>query len=129
MAVIAWVEDDHEKIGALVKLLEKEHKIFRYRSHEEVDDKIEELLQADVLILDIILPPTDDTPYGGLDVLKTLRERGYQKPIVICSHVKNPTVYQEVGKYGVREEYILRKPVRPSILYDVVTDILADSGF
>lgn len=124
MAVIAWVEDDHEKIGALVKLLEREHEIRRYSSWKEVDEKIEEILQTDALILDIILPPIDDGPYRGVDVLTKLRQQGYQKPVIICSHVKNQNVYENLIKLGVQDGNILRKPVRPSKLYEVVTQAL-----
>ena len=124
MAIIAWVEDDYEKIGALVKLLEREHEIRRYGSWREVEEKLEEILQTDALILDIILPPIENGPYRGIDVLTNLREHDYQKPVIICSHVKNPNVYKDLSKLGVQKENILRKPVRPSRLYEVVTQAL-----
>jgi CheY-like chemotaxis protein len=127
MARIAWIEDDHEKIHSLVRLLEREgHTILPYSSWQEVKDQIETVCACDAIILDIILPPVEDDPYLGLSVLEQLRkEHGYQGPVVVCSRVQNPVVLHELQELGVTE--ILRKPVRPSVLYEVVTKALAES--
>lgn len=124
MARIAWIEDDHERIDSLVKLLEKDgHEILPFSSWQEVKEQIETICACDAIILDIILPPVEDDPYLGLSVLEQLRkEHGYQKPVVVCSRVKNPIVLHELNELGVTE--ILRKPVRPSVLYEVVTKAL-----
>jgi Response regulators consisting of a CheY-like receiver domain and a winged-helix DNA-binding domain len=121
MARIAWIEDDHDRISSLVRLLERdEHTILPYSSWQEVKEQIETICACDAIILDIILPPIEDDPYLGLSVLNQLREEhGYQGPVVVCSRVKNPVVLNELQELGVTE--ILRKPVRPSVLYDVVT--------
>lgn len=126
MARIAWIEDDHDRIGSLVKLLEREgHEILPYSSWQEVKEKIETICTCDAIILDIILPPIEDDPYLGLSVLKQLREEhGYQGPVVVCSRVKNPVVLNQLQELGVTE--ILRKPVRPTVLYDVVTKALEE---
>jgi CheY-like chemotaxis protein len=125
MARIAWIEDDHEKIGSLVKLLERDHTIIPYTSWQEVKEDIETVCTCDAIILDIILPPIEDDPYLGLSVLEQLRkERGYQGPVVVCSRVKNPVVLQRLQELGVTE--ILRKPIRPSMLYDAVTKALEE---
>ena len=127
MAQIAWIEDDHERIRSLVKLLERDgHTILPYNSWQEVEEQIETICACDVIILDIILPPVEHDPYLGLSVLEQLRkEHGYQAPIVVCSRVKNPVVLRELEELGVTE--ILRKPARPSVLHDVVTKALAES--
>lgn len=124
MARIAWIEDDHEKISSLVRLLERDgHIILPYSSWREVKEQIETIRACDIIILDIILPPVEDDPYLGLSVLALLRnEHGYGAPVVVCSRVKNPVVLRELRELGVTE--ILRKPVRPSVLYDVVTKAL-----
>jgi CheY-like chemotaxis protein len=124
MAHIAWIEDDHERIGALVKLLERDgHTILPYSSWPEVKEQIETICACDAIILDIILPPVEDDPYLGLSVLKQLREEHeYQGPVVVCSRVKNPVVLNQLRELGVAE--VLRKPIRPSVLYDVVTKAL-----
>ena len=126
MARIAWIEDDHERISSLVRLLERDgHTILPYGSWQEVKEQIETICACDVIILDIILPPAEDDPYLGLSVLDLLRnEHGYGAPVVVCSRVKNPVVLRELDELGVTE--ILRKPVRPTVLYDVVTRALAE---
>jgi CheY-like chemotaxis protein len=128
MARIAWIEDDHEKIGSLVTLLERDgHTILPYASWQEVKQNIEMICQCDAIILDIILPPTEEDPYLGLSVLQQLREKHkYQRPVVVCSRVKNAVVLQELKALDVAQ--ILRKPVRPSELYQAVTEALAESG-
>lgn len=128
MARIAWIEDDHEKIRSLVKLLDAQgHTILPYKSWQEVKQNIETICRCDAVILDIILPPVNDDPYLGLSILRQLREEHeYQKPIVVCSRVKNPAVLRELEQLGVTQ--ILRKPVRPSELYQAVTEALAESG-
>lgn len=124
MARIAWIEDDHDRIGSLVRLLKRDgHEILPYSSWQEVKENIETICACDAIILDIILPPTKDDPYLGLSVLEQLREEhGYQGPVVVCSRVKNPVVLHQLEELGVTE--ILRKPVRPSVLYDAVTKAL-----
>jgi CheY-like chemotaxis protein len=128
MARIAWIEDDHEKIHSLVTLLDRDgHTILPYESWQEVKQNIQTICQCDAIILDIILPPTEEDPYLGLSVLRQLREEHkYQRPIVVCSRVKNPVVIQELKALDVAQ--ILRKPVRPSELYQAVTEALAESG-
>ena len=127
MARIAWIEDDYKSISSLVRLLEKDgHTILPYSSWQEVKEHIETICACDAIILDIILPPIEDDPYLGLSILALLRhEHGYEAPVVICSRVQNPVVLHELQELGVRE--ILRKPTRPSVLYEVVTKALAES--
>jgi DNA-binding NarL/FixJ family response regulator len=112
MSKIAWIEDDHDEIPSLVRLLElDEHNI----------------CGCDAVILDIILPPATDDLYQGVSVLRKLREEcKYSGPVVICSVVRNPDVLKAVRELGVSD--ILHKPVRPSKLYDAVKKVLAEGG-
>jgi CheY-like chemotaxis protein len=124
MARIAWIEDDHERIGSLVRLLEKSgHVIAPYASWQEVEEQIDAICSCEVIILDIILPPIENDPYLGMSILEQLRkEHKYQGVIVVCSRVKNPVILHALSELGVTE--VLRKPVRPSVLYDVVMNAL-----
>ena len=124
MASIAWIEDDHDRIGALVNLLENDgHKIHKYRSYDEFRKDIALVKACDVIIIDLILPPIEDDPYLGLSVLDELRnEHGFTSPVVVCSLVENPVVLTRLRDLGVKS--ILTKPVRPSVLYSVVTEAL-----
>jgi DNA-binding response OmpR family regulator len=127
MTRIAWIEDDYEEISSLVRLLELEGiKIPKYRKLQEVEKNIEDIIACDAIILDIILPPvTDDDPHDGISVLKMLREKyKYDKPVVVCSIVRAPGAMDALRKLGVKDENILHKPVRPSILTKVVKKAL-----
>ena len=128
MARIAWIEDDHERIGSLVKLLENDgHTILPYGSWPAVEEQIETICKCDAIILDIILPPVEDDPYLGLSVLEQLRDKhNYRGPVVVCSRVKNPVVIHHLRELNVTD--ILHKPVRPSRLYDVVKKALEGSS-
>jgi CheY-like chemotaxis protein len=128
MAQIVWIEDDHERIGSLVKLLQRDgHTIVPFSSWQETSEQIKALSKCDAVILDIILPNGRKDPYFGVSVLERLRkEYAYEKPIIVCSRVKNPVVLSTLNELGVTA--ILRKPVRPSILYDVVTNALESGG-
>lgn len=127
MARIAWIEDDTEKMGSLVQLLKRNgHTIQSYRSWEEIKEQVEKICTCDAIILDIILPPIEDDPYMGLSVLEQLREvHKYHGPVVVCSRVKNAVVLHRLRELGVTD--ILPKPVRPSLLYEVVTRALTES--
>lgn len=127
MTKIAWIEDDYEEISALVRLLELDGYEFpRFRSRTDVDNSIEEILSCDAVLLDIILPPIkEDDPYQGLSILKMLREQySYYKPVVVCTVVRAPGVMENLLKLGVLDEYILHKPVRPSVLTAVMKKAL-----
>ncbi len=127
MTTISWIEDDYEEIAALVYLLEADkYEIKRYRTRGDVDNHIEEICQSDAILLDIILPPvTEDEPHQGLSILRKLREEfDYSQPVVICSVVCALGVIKQLHKLGVSDEYILPKPVRPSVLTKAVKKAL-----
>ena len=128
MARIAWIEDDHERIGSLMALLKRDgHTILPFGSWQEVEERVETICTCDAIVLDIILPQVEDDPYLGLSVLEQLRgKHGYQGPVVVCSRVQNPVVLHRLGELGVTE--ILLKPVRPSLLYDAVTRVLVEGA-
>jgi CheY-like chemotaxis protein len=124
MARIAWIEDDHERINSLVRLLERDgHSIETYSSWEEVQENLAAIRSCAAIILDIILPPIKDDPYQGLAVLELLKENGFTTPVVVCSRVQNPVVLERMRELGVKE--ILRKPIRPTALYDAVNRLLS----
>jgi len=126
MSKIAWIEDDHPEIPSLVRLLELDgHNILYYRTCREVEEDIDKICGCDAVILDIILPPATDDPYQGVSVLRKLREEcKYDGPVIVCSIVRNPVVLHALHELGVSA--ILHKPVRPSQLYDAVTEALTE---
>jgi CheY-like chemotaxis protein len=89
-----------------------------------VDENLEEICGCDAVILDIILPPaTRDNPYRGVSVLRKLRQHcKHGVPVVVVTVVRNPHVIEALEELGVSA--ILRKPVRPSKLYEEVAKLL-----
>ncbi len=127
MPKIAWIEDDYDEISSLVRLLELDgYEIPRYRTRQDVEKSIEEIVSCDGMILDIILPPIkEDDPHQGISILKMLREKyNYDKPVVVCTVVRAPGVIDKLRKLGVLNGNILHKPVRPSIVAATVKKAL-----
>ena len=127
---IAWIEDDVEIIGPVIRPLERAgYKIIRLRTVEEVFDHIQELQNADLILLDMILPhgkyEGEMSRYTGLNIFEELREK-YQvtTPIVALTVVAREEVRQKLHEMGVTD--IIRKPVRPSELKERIDQILAD---
>jgi CheY-like chemotaxis protein len=119
MTKIAWIEDDYDEISSLVRLLELDGYIIpRYRTRQDVEKSMEEIVSCDGLILDIILPPIEEgNPHQGISILKILREKyDYNKPVVVCTVVRAPAIIESLNKLGVPNGNILHKPVRPSVL-------------
>jgi len=127
---IAWIEDDVEIIGPVIRPLERVgYKIIRLRSVEEVFDNIPKLQSADLILLDMILPhgkfKGEMGRYTGLDIFKALREtHDVDTPIVALTVVAREEVRQKLRDLGVTD--IIRKPVRPSELKERIEEILVD---
>ena len=59
---IVWIEDDVDIIGPVVRPLEHAgYKIIRLRTAKEVFDNVQKLHDADLILLDMLLPD------GGVD--------------------------------------------------------------
>ena len=127
---IAWIEDDVEIIGPVIRPLERAgYKIIRLRTVEEVFDNIPKLQDADLILLDMILPhgkfEGEMSRYTGLDIFKALRDTyGVDTPIVALTVVAREEVRQKLRDLGVTD--IIRKPVRPSELKERIEEILVD---
>lgn len=133
---IVWIEDNHELLASLIQPLQDDkHEVLIYGSLNDVNTDLDEIASADAIILDIILPTTETLPsingdmlYSGFRVLKKLLSAyNYSGAVIILSSVLNPLVYERFRGLGVPEDRILRKPVRPSKLYEVVTQALAEN--
>lgn len=125
---IVWIEDDVDIIGSVVRPLERAgYKIIRLRSVKEVMDNIRHLQNADLILLDMLLPPggvvMDLSRYTGLDILRELKEKhDLITPVVALTVVAREEVRSALRKLGVAD--IIRKPVRPSELKERIEQIL-----
>lgn len=125
---IVWIEDDIDIIEPVVRPLELAGYTFvKLRTIAEALNAIEVIRQADLVLLDIILPPSQiDREFGrypGRKLLEILRkEYGIVTPVIALTVVTQPEVLEDLVKLGVAD--ILRKPIRPSVLKQRVEDVL-----
>lgn len=126
---IVWIEDDTHIIKPVVRPLEKEgYQIVELTSATEALSQKELLADADLILLDMILPQGGGGKHGGshylgLDILRFLKDSGIQTPVIVLTVVTDEDVRSRIREYGVAA--VLRKPVLPSKLKQQVDEILA----
>jgi len=127
---IYWIDDDTDIIDPVVSpLVCAGHHIMRLRTVMEALEAVEQIRQADLILLDMILPPgqTDRqfSYYSGIDLLQELREvHGVTTPVVIFSVVDPEKTLQELKNLDV--VYFVRKPALPSELQTAVEEALGE---
>ena len=125
---IVWIEDDVDIIGPVVRPLERAgYEIIRLISAKEVFDNIEKLHEADLVLLDMLLPDggsgLDLGRYTGLDIFRELLEtHDLKTPVVALTVVARQEVRKDLNDLGIAD--IIRKPVRPSELKERIEHIL-----
>lgn len=128
---IIWIEDDTDIIDSVVRPLEKaNYIIIRLRTVKEVLDSIDKLRQSDLILLDMILSPSNTHHefgrYPGLSLLREIRGRHQiNVPVVALTVVNQEEVIRQLRELGVAD--IIRKPVRPSELKARVEKALVQS--
>jgi len=135
MSTIVWIDEDIDKIEALVKPIKDSpegHRLIPIhgvaRARDSANKIIKEILTADLIILDIIGPPGNahnpEERYAGLSFLRELRQLGWNRPVVILSVVA-AQLAEQLKTLHVAES--LTKPVRPSTLKEAVDRALKQS--
>ncbi len=125
---IIWIEDDVDIIGPVVRPLERAgFEILRLRTAKDVFDNVAKLHEADLILLDMLLPDGGSGlelgRYTGLDIFKELLENHALKtPVVALTVVAREEVRKNLRDLGVAD--IIRKPVRPSELKERIEQIL-----
>ncbi len=125
---IIWVEDDIAIIKPLVRPLENAgYEIDYVLSVADALAKLEQIKQADLLLLDMIYPSGKgediEQRYPGLAVLEMLRnEYHVETPVIVLTVVSNPGVLERLKALTVAD--IINKPVRPSTLKSSVERVL-----
>ncbi len=129
MADILWVEDEADKIYALVKPLEKDgHNITVTKDREDAFRKIKSD-KIDLIIFDIIIPSgitpirKELEPYEGIILLKNLKENNINIPIIILTVVNDEDVLNEARNFGAKK-ILIKGPLLPSELKKEVDEIL-----
>lgn len=127
---IVWIEDDTDIIYPVVRPLERAGYLFiRLRTASEALEleAVEQIRNADLILLDMLLPAGKTEPvvgeYSGKDILYQLRKvHGVTTPVVIFTVVINTTLLHQLEELNVAD--IVRKPVRPSELKERVEKAL-----
>jgi len=125
---IVWIEDDIDIIGPVVRPLERAgYQIVRLRTAKEVFENIKVLHDADLILLDMLLPDAGSGlemgRYTGLDIYRELKQNhALSTPVVALTVVAREEVRKNLRDLGVAD--IIRKPVRPSELKERIEQIL-----
>ena len=131
---IIWIEDDTDIIEPVIHPLKQAgYIIVTLHTVKEALDSIEQIRNADLILLDTLLPTgqLDTFPsgrkfnyYTGTELLEELRTVYHvtNLPVIVLSVVHREEVLQQITKLGVTE--VLRKPVRPSVLKARVEEAL-----
>jgi CheY-like chemotaxis protein len=133
MPNIIWIEDDADILRTVIRPMELAN--FRFRiinKISEIWEYIEEIRNADLILLDLIMPSGSSEEMGsypGLEVLVKLRkDYSIGTPAIIFSVITNSrseVLRQLVGKgteLGIVD--IIPKPIRPSELKKRVEEAL-----
>lgn len=122
---ILFIDDDIERLSSHIQYLQDEgiETITVSNIHDALDliDKQGEQLSA--IVLDMIMPygegafGIDETEVGhrtGIPLIKEIRKRLPQVPLVMCTVVHDPVAKKQATELGVKA--YITKPVLPSDL-------------
>lgn len=118
--VIAWIEDDVDVIYPVVRPLEKAgYQFITFRNAKEAVESLAEIRKADLILLDMLLPPGQTgqelSHYAGLSLLRELREvHKLKNKVVVFTVVTPDNLMEKLRELGVAD--IINKPVLPSEL-------------
>jgi DNA-binding response OmpR family regulator len=128
---IVWIEDDVEIIRPVIRPLERaKYSIVTFQTAKDVFDNLEQLHEADVIILDIFIPhggvDVELSRYTGVDIFEILKlEHQLTTPVIVLTVVAREEVRTRLRDLGVAD--IVRKPVRPSELKERIELILEET--
>lgn len=130
MPRIAWIDEDIPVMMPVIQPLQRSGFHFDfYETIEQARSQMDAIRRADLLLLDILVPPGQNpvpgaSRYTGIAFLKELASSGHVPPTIVFSVVNNNAALEDIRKLNVGT--ILRKPIRPSVLKDAVDDVLSE---
>jgi CheY-like chemotaxis protein len=128
MSHIYWIEDDADIIWAVVQpLVDAKNEVHTLKTISSALKAVEELKKADLILLDMILPPgdlqVDPGKYPGMWLLKKLRnEYGVSVPVIVLSVVNGTKLEGLLEELSVAS--YLRKPVLQKELQGAIEKVL-----
>jgi CheY-like chemotaxis protein len=133
---IVWVDDDNDLLESVVEPLEwAGYSVKRLRTLQEARDAMPDIRQADLLLLDMILPTGQDdqglpSHFTGLAFLGELRQHDIRTPVVVLtvvSRVEDTDQYKDLQARNPGVVKVVHKPVLPQELKRVVDSVLSAS--
>jgi CheY-like chemotaxis protein len=124
---IIWIEDDYDIIEPVIYPLRKAgYTVVNISNTKEASDKIEELKQADLILLDMFLPKgnggEDFGLYPGYKLLQQLRTINKVKtPVIVFTVITNEELCKDLEELGIND--IVYKPIRPSKLKEAIDKV------
>lgn len=124
---IIWIEDDYDIIEPVIYPLRKAgYTIINISNTKEASEKLTELKNADLILLDMFLPKgnggKDFGEYPGYMLLKELREvHQITTPVIVFTVISNEELRTRLERLGI--DGIVYKPIRPSKLKEIVDDV------
>jgi CheY-like chemotaxis protein len=128
MLRIFWIEDDADIIWAVVQpLVDAGNQVHTLKTISSALKAVEALKMADLILLDMILPPGDSQEdlgdYPGIWLLRKMREEyGVSAPVIVLSVVDGAKLEGLIE--GLSVASYLRKPVLRSELRGAVEKVL-----
>jgi CheY-like chemotaxis protein len=125
---IIWIEDDYAVIQPVVyPLIKAGYNIVNIPDTKEAIEKIDQLRDADLILLDLFLPTGtgghDFGNYPGIQFFRNLRQiHKIDTPVVVFTVLSQASLLTELTELGAAD--IIRKPVRPSHLKERVERVL-----
>lgn len=106
MIKVLMIDDNKELIKALYNYFNIKKDIIisdQFYNGKDAIDYISKNNDYDLIVLDLILPKKD-----GLCILKHLKEKGINKPVIISTSFYNDNMIKKLSHYNI--EYIYAKP-------------------
>lgn len=129
---ILWIEDDADELGSLIHPLKKSK--YEIRNAFDVSQALKLLDEDkfDLIILDMLLPTGGDNPeyrteLNGLKLLKNLRDRNINTPVIIVTVITEEYLNTQIDDLNV-EKILVKGRILPSILKKEIDNIFLKFG-
>ena len=121
MKCVLIVDDIEEYLDTIKGFIEDDFKSFKARNLQEAKEIIERET-IDIALIDIRLDENDPENKEGLDLLKWIREKQPDLPVVVMSAYREFDYAVEALNLGAK--YFIKKPVNPEELLRILKELI-----